>query len=362
MKNEIKPQRDISLDIVRILACFAVIVVHVSANSWSVADVHSYEWKVMNFYNSAMRGSVPIFFMLSGQLFLSREEPLSIKTLYKKYIVKLILVYLFWGIFYAVDNVGIRYITIESFPDILYSFCLKPKVHLWFLPAMVGIYFLMPVLWTVAKFEGGKYLRYSCVMFFLFGVAWYSIQLLVPPRAEITTIINRFSYALSGYSGYFLLGYYLSKINTKRSPLWFFGAYLIVIFIGSKIGEIHSLQVGKQQTLLYGNFSIMTFLEAVTIYLAFKNCKFDFSLKISKCIAKISQKTFFIYGFHMFVISQLNMKFSFNEVFIDPIIAIPLVSLVTFIISLTFAYLIGFFRDLFKRIFVRIRRNTKSFG
>ena len=62
-------KRCIYFDILRIVACFAVIIIHVC--SWYLySDINSPNWQVFNFYNSIVKWSVPIFVMISGALFL----------------------------------------------------------------------------------------------------------------------------------------------------------------------------------------------------------------------------------------------------------------------------------------------------
>lgn len=53
-------------DILRVIACFSIVLLHVSASYWSVVDVHSKEFLIMTIYNSLTRFAVPVFFMLSG--------------------------------------------------------------------------------------------------------------------------------------------------------------------------------------------------------------------------------------------------------------------------------------------------------
>lgn len=66
-----------------------VIILHVSASRWYSVDVYSTEWEVFNLYDSAVRSCVPIFFMLSGKLYLSKSKMISIKELVGNKILKL---------------------------------------------------------------------------------------------------------------------------------------------------------------------------------------------------------------------------------------------------------------------------------
>lgn len=63
-----QPQRIAYFDVLRILATFAVIVLHLSAQHWADTDVHTRAWQAFNLYDSAVRWAVPVFVMISGSL------------------------------------------------------------------------------------------------------------------------------------------------------------------------------------------------------------------------------------------------------------------------------------------------------
>ncbi|WP_235502048.1 acyltransferase family protein, partial [Janthinobacterium sp. Ant5-2-1] len=69
----------------RIVACFMVILLHVSAENF-----HAFgeKWWAANFYDSLTRACVPIFFMISGANLLSKDETLG--TFFRKRFLKII--------------------------------------------------------------------------------------------------------------------------------------------------------------------------------------------------------------------------------------------------------------------------------
>lgn len=84
----------IAFDGLRILAAFAVVVLHTAAplflNSYSSSD-----WAVVNMYESLVRWSVPVFFMISGALFLNKGKEVNIGRLYGKNIFRILFAYFF---------------------------------------------------------------------------------------------------------------------------------------------------------------------------------------------------------------------------------------------------------------------------
>ena len=85
--EQTQPQRIAYFDVLRILATFAVIVLHLSAQHWADTDVHTRAWQAFNLYDSAVRWAVPVFVMISGSLFLSGSQ--SLLHILKKNVLRL---------------------------------------------------------------------------------------------------------------------------------------------------------------------------------------------------------------------------------------------------------------------------------
>ena len=65
--------RTIYFDYLRILATFAVILVHLSSQYWSQTQVGGFRWYVLTFFDGIGRWAVPVFVIIIGALFLDRE-------------------------------------------------------------------------------------------------------------------------------------------------------------------------------------------------------------------------------------------------------------------------------------------------
>ena len=102
--EQTQPQRIAYFDVLRILATFAVIVLHLSAQHWADTDVYSRAWQAFNLYDSAVRWAVPVFVMISGALFLSGSQ--SIGHILKKNVSRLVTAFIFWSALYAVFMVN----------------------------------------------------------------------------------------------------------------------------------------------------------------------------------------------------------------------------------------------------------------
>lgn len=152
--EQTQPQRIAYFDVLRILATFAVIVLHLSAQHWADTDVYSRAWQAFNLYDSAVRWAVPVFVMISGALFLSGSQ--SIGHILKKNVSRLVTAFIFWSALYAVFMVNF-----EGCPTnlILQQF-LNGHYHMWFLFMIVGLYLIVPFLRPIVRVKS------SCAIFY----------------------------------------------------------------------------------------------------------------------------------------------------------------------------------------------------
>ena len=74
--------RTVYFDVLRVLAAVAVMAIHVVAYKFSEVATTTFAWNMLNLTDVAATCAVPVFFMLSGALLLSREY--SLKKLYGK--------------------------------------------------------------------------------------------------------------------------------------------------------------------------------------------------------------------------------------------------------------------------------------
>ena len=318
---EFLQSRNTSFDLLRIVAAIMVVMLHVAASKWHAMLPDRTEWMAMNFYDCLARSAVPLFFMLSGAFMLKKDIPL--KTLYLKKILPLILIYLSWSFLYAIDDIGfanlhtvdIEYITTAT---------INSHFHLWFIPVLIGVYILQPVLRAIVDYKDGTYVKYLLGVFFLFGIARSTVLLFVTD-ANATSLLTRITVELTSYAGYVVLGYYLANMHKRQYKPWvLLIGFVVVVSITAYICQMDALLKGRPEGLLYGEFTIATFLEAVCLFLFFKNLKCSYSLGAKKIIYHIASWTFGIYLLHPFLIYQLEKRFSLNILSYNTTLAIPI--------------------------------------
>lgn len=339
MENSNK--RIIYADLLRIIATFAVIVLHVSASKWYDTPVKDFNWQVYNLYDSLVRWSVPIFVMLSGMFFLNPEKVITTNDIFKKYIFRILITIIIWGLFYQAYEIIGKFIFRNeeiNFKRIIVAFAKipfgPPWYHLWYLYMLIGLYLLTPVYRVFIKNAEEKQIRYLLVLFFLFGLTlpfFKKILLHFDSRLNINFEISE----LINYSGYFFAGYYFSKypINKKsRIGIYTFGflSFIFTIICNSYI----SIKNGEPNGYLYDNLLPTTMFEAFTIFLLIKSIgEKEFSKEKANIIYEISKSTFGVYLIHDFIRSVV-FKIGITSNFINPLLAVPVSSFIIFVISL----------------------------
>ena len=138
-------QRIIYFDVLRIVAVFAVVVLHVCSRRFIVA-FPSTEWEVLNVYDSLTRWGVPVFVMISGALFLDEKKDFSIKRLYRKNVVHIICAFGCWSFVSQLTKID-SHTTVVSFVQ----GCIEGPFHLWFLKMLLGLYVVVPILRRVVQ-------------------------------------------------------------------------------------------------------------------------------------------------------------------------------------------------------------------
>ena len=85
-----KQERLLHFDLLRILACFSVIVLHAAAQFWYGLPIDSTDWLVVNSYNAVFRFGVPVFVAISGALFLAPSREVNMRKLFFHNILRLV--------------------------------------------------------------------------------------------------------------------------------------------------------------------------------------------------------------------------------------------------------------------------------
>ena len=321
-------QRVAYFDVLRILATFAVVALHLSAQHWADTDVSSSAWQAFNLYDSAVRWAVPVFVMISGALFLSGSQ--SIGHILKKNVLRIATAFVFWSALYAVFMVRF-----EDCPKELgLQQFFNGHYHMWFLFMIVGLYLLVPFLRPIVRDE--KLLRCFLLLTLVFSflmpqIAAYLSLFSWETSAKFTALTGNFYYHFTlGFTPYFVLGYYMSRREfTRRAEriIYLLGALGFVLTI--VLTSFASRRIDMATELFYGYDAFNVLFVCLAIFL-FARQHLNFPKLGEKGHARIralSRWSFGAYLVHPMFIEALDIFLHFNTLSLNVFFSVPLLTL-----------------------------------
>lgn len=355
MCNETNP-RLFYADLLRIFSVFGVIVIHVGGSGWYTKAAYTWDWQIMNMWHDIFRWPVPIFVMISGMFNIEKfdtEQPLKIginRTMKKIFHIYCALV--FWTIFYKIFIPVISNYNIKEFFMAPLSFLNIREIiyypyqaiggdswyHLWFLYMIIGLYVLTPMVKIFVMNCRKSYLEYFLMIVFAIGmvIPFYNFINtlknipLLPHRIHISTP------ELSGFIGYYIAGYYFSKYKlSKKMEHIFYGLGILSTLFTILGTSFISIKRNELNQTLLGSNAPNIMIETIAIFLFIKS-KFE-NIKFSKLcgniITSISKCSFGIYFIHVFMIRFINNYFGLSWNTFNPIISVPIICILVFLLS-----------------------------
>lgn len=341
-----KKDRVVYFDYLRVFATLAVMVLHVASQNWSGLDPAGYEWNVFNLYDSVVRWGVPIFVMISGALFLSRE--IDTKVLYSKHILRMAVSYGVWSVFYAAvsvlkqvvygQDISLKSVAIEI---------IEGHFHLWFIPMIIGLYMCTPIIKKIVSTE--KTADYFLLLSFIF--TFVIPQIVVMGNA----ILGRYSFItqaigsvksdmnmglVTNFAFYFVLGYRLNSIELtkkQRGIIYALGAAGFVATI--VLTAVASRKANAPMETYYGNFRLNVMLAAVAVHTWFKYRRHD-NPSVNNVVAQLSKYSFGAYLVHVFVRDVLNL-IGLNTLSFQPLLSVPVIAAIVFVVSFAISFVIS---------------------
>ncbi|MDR7857531.1 acyltransferase family protein [Tissierella sp.] len=331
--------RILYIDILRVISVFAVVLLHISASF--VVDINANGikwWWIGNIIDSATRWSVPVLILISGQLMLDKSREEEIVPFLRKRLTKIFIPLITWSFIYML---WVNRLNIQWNADLILSFLKnfylgKVHIHLWYLYMIFGLYLVTPILRPYVNNAKKDNLVYFIVVWFISnGIIGFSQKF-----TEYTLAFN-LSFFHWGI-GFYLLGFYLSKYSLskkQRKLLYFLGFLgLIVTIYGTYI--LTKNNGGIFVPHLYSNYAPNVMFTAIAIFELFKNINWHRIIGdnkiIKRIISSISKTSFGIYLVHLLILNIISsgvLGIAIDAASFNPIIGIPLVSVITFILS-----------------------------
>lgn len=332
-------QRQAELDMLKLCAFVCVVCLHVAAKVWQVMPVDSWQWQTANFFRGTW--GVPVFVMISGRFLLDPEREVDRRKLLK-YVLRVLAAFVFWSLFYELYQLFVAYPS-RGVTEINWKWeaveFMTGEYHLWYLPMLAGLYLVTPFLRKIT--QDRALMRWYLVLFVIFetlscyGVRLPKIGVLIKPLFDNAN----FHFAM-GYTGYFVLGYYLyrEKISAKtEGMLYVLGALCLILTTAAN--QQYSVFAGERSTLFSDNLTPNVMISAGAIYVFF--CKrvsgWIRDTKAASWASRLESLGFGGYLIHVVFISLLVDFVGIDFLTENPLLWIPVLTAVICVASLAVA-------------------------
>lgn len=325
--------RHLWADFVRNIGILLVILGHVSGMVVQRLDkIPLDDWMAGNVYNVIARACVPLLFMVSGALLLPRQE--SLCDFYSKRFQRVIFPFIFWSVLYMLwNNAGYQnYTIINAIKTMgIYILVAPAEYHLWFMYELFGVYLLTPLFRKAVDSKREDLLWYFVAIWFLFGPLKRLFQFLTPYE-----VIFDLGY-LDGYIGYFVLGYLLIRIPTRKWMIWVSGVVYLLSAVFTGYMTFYYFQTRPGMTTYYQYLlGINIVFLSVSAYILLKAAgDAIFSVprpRLEKFAVGLTSASFGMYLVHVFVLNFVRVNLV-SPVDSPSAYTIPLVTAIVFLIS-----------------------------
>ena len=339
METVSQDKRMVHYDLLRIVAAFSVVMLHCAGQKWYVLPVTGREWQIADAWDALFRFGVPIFVMISGAIFMEKE--LDVKRLYFHNIFRLMAVYWIWSGLYGLYDCRNYNLQEVGWKAVLKEM-LSGRYHLWFLPMIVGIYMLLPVLSTWIKHAEKKNLQYFLILFFCLKIVVYTLSALCGNYfvgyLEGLADIDELG-LVSSYLGYFVWGYYIAHYGIGER--WHKPVYLCVlpsVLFNIILNRYLSIRADAPVGQLYDSYGLGTFVIVTAIFLCFTSVmgSVPYGKRAAGIIRELSGDTLGVYVMHIGLLEVLAER-GIDSMLIPNIAGIPLLALGSFAVCSVFA-------------------------
>lgn len=298
MLEEKKTQnRKVFMDILRVLATCAVVMLHTVTGVKDTTDMNRYpaEFRIFLAVMDLITWSVPVFIMISGYLFLNPTRSFTWKQMLTKYCRRILLALIMFGIPYACMELVIseRYFSFGMLGKAVVMVIQgKSWSHMWYLYLILFLYLLTPVVrWILQR------VPVVCV---------YGVMVVLVIGSSIFLYINKYLDAdvlpvlpdTCIYIFYYLCGYLVVRrtVESKKEtgvPKW----VLPVVIIALAVGMISNRMLTEQQIQMAYDYPFTVAL-AVLLFVWAANREWRLSDKAARIWERLSELCFAVYLIH----------------------------------------------------------------
>ena len=313
------------VDFARFLAAFLVVIAH-------VCDWGHEPWFWGANYYTLSRIAVPFFFLTGGFLLLSKQEDLW--TFFSKRAARIVIPFLIWSVFYDIQNsspFAEDGVTFDAIAGMIVRILSVPReAHLWFFYSLIGLYLVTPMLRVFVANAKESELRYFIALWFVVKPILLLVEGFTPIRIGFEV------YYAAGYLGYFLLGYYLGRMEITPRLLRFAFFVFVSGFLFTLAVFYFDLPPTHNEAVLRDYPSLNIVLMSLGAFILVKSLADKVPASWIRLSSKASPVIFGVYLIHPMLLRWLAL--GMESMGYDPyagysLFMIPVIALAAFLIA-----------------------------
>lgn len=325
------------LDFLRVIMVFFVVLLHTAGREWGNLPVTGFDWNILNAFDGLVRFAVPVLVMISGAIFLSPEKEVTISSVWKKYIPRIAAAFVFWSLIFALVSDPTP--GFSRVYDLIGQF-LCGHEHMWYLYMFAGLYIVTPFLRRIC--EDKKLTEYFLVLSFVFAIlitfilkfSTFTIPNAILSKLKLNMVL--------GFTGYYVLGYYISRIEISRKTRRFIYAFGILGAVSVPLcTALASCRSGTATENFYSYYSPACLLAAAAVFTAasYGIRPENYSPRARHLIRTVTDCSLGIYLSHELLLI-LIYKTGLTITFLPAALSVPLFTVAVYALSLLLTYLL----------------------
>lgn len=347
--SEIKKERVVFLDWLRVIACLMVMIVHASECIYS--DDYSFsfpneiaKWAVILYQSFVRPTAVPLFLMASAYLLVPVKT--DTLTFYKKRFTRVLIPLLVFVALYAVLPMfwGAES-PAEAWKELCHAYVNFPVSgsHLWFVYMLLGIYLIMPIISPWLD-KVGKKEELVILGIWLFTTTFYRLRPLLGGDifGECWWNDNATFYYVSGFIGYVVMGHYIkTHLNWDRAKILkvciplLIALYAVCVFSANYYSTRCTTPAELERD--WQNVTIIAVLMSFALFMLISTIKSSGKF-YQNVVLKISKASYGMYLMHMLMLPHF---FALYNPVLPSYLTIPATAVSTYLASFAISYLIS---------------------
>lgn len=329
-----------SIDALRVLAIFAVVMIHVSTKTLSFSRFDIENLPLSLILNQTSRFAVPLFFLISGfVLELNNKNSLSFINFFKKRASRIITPFLFWSTIYFLfsANFDISKIFSQKF---IWSLILgNASYHLYFIPTLILFYLSFPILHRFIEV-----LKNPVFIALIVAIQGYILYVdyyihVWDLQYDLRIALLSFAMFILGMTGSHYINF-ISKITKKFNYLISLFLIAIITFINFHVYEM-TIKL-KTTKFIYNQYGPLNYIYTASLAIFLFNF-FNEKNIFTNFIIKLSKLSFFVFFVHVMIQNliwiniiepfiELNGRWLIYQVWIDIFLFLS-ISFISFVMA-----------------------------